>query len=110
MAMLTLADRLPNEWLAFIDNTAGLAALKKRYGKDAFVNGMLAALWGTAGRRGWRPTFARVESKANVADAVSRGDLSRATTERWTRLDDHSTETASTEPALIGCEARQAGA
>ena len=50
---------------------------------------MLAAFWGTAARRGWRPQFARVESKASVADAVSRGDLSRAIAERWTRLDDH---------------------
>ena len=60
------------------DITAGEAALCKGYGKDAFVNGMLAAFWGTAARRGWRPRLTRVESKANVADAVSRGDLTRA--------------------------------
>ena len=29
MAVLTLADRLPNDWLAFIDNTAGEAALRR---------------------------------------------------------------------------------
>ena len=81
MALFTLAERLPSDWLAFIDNTAGEAALKKGYGKDAFVNGMLAT------RRAWRPQFARVESKANVADAVSRGDLSRAHREGWTRVD-----------------------
>ena len=44
---------------------------------------MLATFWGTAARRGWRPQFARVESKANVADAVSR-DVSRAMRENWT--------------------------
>ena len=49
----------------------------------------LAAFLGTTARRGWRPQFARVESKANVADAVFRGDLSRAVEEGWTRLDDH---------------------
>ena len=87
--LFTLAGRLPANWMAFIDNTAGKAALKKGYGKDAFVNGMLAAFWGTAARRGWRPQFARVESKANVADAVSREDLSRAYDEGWTRLDDY---------------------
>ena len=87
LAFFTLAERLPLDWLAFIDNTAGEAALKKGYGKDAFVNGMLATFWGTAARRAWRPQFARVESKANVADAVSRGDLSRAHRERWTRVD-----------------------
>ena len=90
MAILALAKRLPpNSWLAFIDNTAGEAALKEGYGKDGFVNGMLATFRGTAARRGWRPQFARVESTANVADAISRGDLSRAVREEWTRLDDH---------------------
>ena len=41
MAFFALAERLRSDWLAFIDNTAGEAALKKGYGKDAFVNGML---------------------------------------------------------------------
>ena len=40
MALFTLAGRLPADWMAFIDNTAGEAALKKGYGKDAFDNGM----------------------------------------------------------------------
>ena len=71
MAFFALAERLPSDWLAFIDNTAGEAALKKGYGKDAFVNGMLATFWA------WRPQFARVKSKANVADAVSWGLLPR---------------------------------
>ena len=87
--LLALAKRLPPNWLAFIDNTAGEAALRKGYGKDAFVNGMLATFWGTAARRGWRPQFARVESKANIADVVSRGDISHAQRENWTRLDDY---------------------
>ena len=56
LAILSLAQRLPANWLAFIDNTAGEAALRKGYGKDAFVNSML--------RRCWRP---------RVADAISRG-------------------------------------
>ena len=59
----------------------------------------------------------RVESKANVADAVSRGDLSRAQKEGWTRMDVHTesitnvlikarpwttSRTLSTEPAQVG--------
>ena len=61
MAVFLLADRLPREWVAFIDNTAGEAALRKGYGKDAFVNAMkLSVFWNTAARRGWRPIFARV--------------------------------------------------
>ena len=80
MAVFLLADRLPREWVAFIDNTAGEAALKKGYGKDTFCQS-----FGTAARRGWRPVFARVESKeckANVADAVSRADLTRPAVSR----------------------------
>ena len=72
------------------------------YGKDAFVNRMLAAFWGTAARRGCRPRFTRVESKANVADAISRGDLTRAQQENWTRLDDHT-------DAIIGILVKAAG-
>ena len=45
MAFFTLAERVPSDWLAFIDNTAGEAALKKGYGKDAFVN----ACWPPSG-------------------------------------------------------------
>ena len=89
MAVFLLADRLPQEWIAFIDNTAGEAALKKGYDKDAFVNAMRSVYWNTAARRGWRPVFARVESKANVADAVSRADLIRARHEGWLRADDN---------------------
>ena len=68
-----LADMLPAEWVAFIDNTAGEAALKKTTVRTA-----LSTFWATAARRGWRPICVRVESKANVADEVSRADLSRA--------------------------------
>ena len=88
MAVFTLTERLPAEWVAFIDNTAGEAALKKGYGKDRFVNVMLSTFWATAARRGWPHIFARLESK-NVADAVSRADLSRAVREGWQRLDIH---------------------
>ena len=57
MALFTLAGRLPADWMAFIDNTAGEAALKKGYGKDAFVNDMLAAFLKTTARRGPRRTW-----------------------------------------------------
>ena len=68
MAVFMLASRLPTEWVAFIDNTAGEAALKKGYGKDAFVNAILSVFWATAARQSWRPV--------NVADAISRANLS----------------------------------
>ena len=45
--------------------------------KDPAVNGMLAAFWSTAALADWLPDFRRV-SKANVSDAISRGDLKMA--------------------------------
>ena len=40
----------------------------------------------TASLSDWLPDFRRVPSKANVADAVSRGDLSAAHRHGWTRV------------------------
>ncbi|OLP94149.1 hypothetical protein AK812_SmicGene23896 [Symbiodinium microadriaticum] len=58
----------------------------KGYGKDPSVNGILASFWGLAADRQWSPDFHRVPSEANVSDAVSRGDDSRARAEGWTRV------------------------
>ncbi|CAE7203543.1 unnamed protein product, partial [Symbiodinium necroappetens] len=55
-ALAAFATHLPGAVTAFIDNTAGQAALSKGYGK------------------------------ANVADAVSRDDFGRARREGWTRV------------------------
>ena len=41
MGLFALAKRLPFHWFAFIDNTAGEAAPRKGYGKDAFVSDLL---------------------------------------------------------------------
>ena len=57
----------------------------------------LTACWPLLGNRiQTRPRFARVESKAFVADDISRGDLSRAHAEGWTRLDDRTPTTRRT--------------
>jgi hypothetical protein len=86
MAQVALARFLPPAFVAFIDNEAGRFALAKGYGRDQSVNGVLAAYWALAARQGWDPHFERVTSKANVSDAVSREDFSRALAEGWTRL------------------------
>ena len=52
MATLSLAKRLPTSWLAFIDNTAGEAALRK----------------------GWRPRFTRVEFKGTTREVTRLDD------------------------------------
>ncbi|OLP83053.1 hypothetical protein AK812_SmicGene36237 [Symbiodinium microadriaticum] len=85
-ALAAFATHLPGAVTAFIDNTAGQAALSKGYGKDPAMNGMLAAFWALAARRGTMLDFRRVPSKANVADAVSRDDFGRAWREGWTRV------------------------
>ena len=84
IALTTFARQLPELWVAWIDNSAGKAALKKGYGKDMAVNGVLAAFWAMASRMRWSPEFNRVKSAADIADAVSRGDLSTARAQGWT--------------------------
>ena len=75
--IIAFAKMMPPTIVAFIDNTAGQAALTKGYGKDAAVNGMISAFWTLAARRGWFVEFERVPSKANVADAVSKPPAQR---------------------------------
>ena len=86
MAQVALARFLPPAFVAVIDNEAGRFALANGYGRDSSVNGVLAAYWALAALQGWDPHFERVSSKANVSDAVSREDFSRADAEGWTRL------------------------
>ena len=86
IALTAFSPILPTVWSAFIDNMAGQFALMKGYGKDTAVNGILAAFWGIAARHDWQPHFERVTPAANIADAVSRADLSRAHRDGWTRV------------------------
>ena len=77
-AVVTLADVLSDDWVAFIDNAAGQWALNKGYGRDPAVNGLLSAFWSLAARHSWRPTFYRVTSEANIADPILRADCALA--------------------------------
>ena len=86
IALISFGRRLPTSWIAFIDNVAGQFGLMKGYGKDPAVNGILSAFWSTAARHDWQPHFERVTSAANISDAVSRADLTRAHRDGWTRV------------------------
>ena len=86
IALAAFGRWIPSAWIAFIDNVAGQCALSKGYGRDSAVNGILTTFWALAARRGWRPHFERVTSKANTADAVSRADVTRAREEGWQRV------------------------
>ena len=91
LAVVTLSDHLPEDWVAFIDNAAGQWALNKGYGRDSSVNGFLSAFWSMASLQSWRPTLFRVTSEANIADPISRADCTLAIRHGWkqanTKLD-----------------------
>ena len=102
IAFAAFAKLMPPTIVALIDNTAGQAALTKGYGKDAAVNGMISAFWTLAARRGWFVEFERVPSKANVADAVSRDDLTRARREGWIRVNSRDDEVMAILAKAVG--------
>ena len=81
MAAIVFTKRLPHLWIEWSDKRAGEAALKKGYGKDPHVNGILAAFWALAARQAWSPELNRVSSATNISDAVSGGDLRHASTD-----------------------------
>ncbi|CAE7317206.1 unnamed protein product [Symbiodinium sp. CCMP2456] len=72
VALAAFSAYLPGAVTAFIDNTAGQAALSKGYGKDPAMNAMLATFWAMSAKKDILVDFRRVPSKANVADAVSQ--------------------------------------
>ena len=73
--------------LAFVDNTASLAALNKGYGRDECINRILSFLWCLLARCGMYPHFTWVQSSRNVSDKVGRHDLSDAKNSGWQILD-----------------------
>ena len=87
IALCIFSTRISPYLIAFVDNTASLAAINKGYGRDTCVNRMLAFLWCLLARGGMHPHFTWVQSSHNVSDAVSRHDLSQAKAQGWTILE-----------------------
>ena len=87
LALCLFAAKLPSYLIAFVDNTASLAALNKGYGRDGAINHMLAFLWCVIARSGLQPHFTWVQSSHNVSDSISRHDLSDAYDHDWKILD-----------------------
>jgi hypothetical protein len=86
---------LPHYIIAFCDNAAGTAALSKGFstsGSDQAVNNLLAMCWSFLARMGWNVHFEWIPSEQNIADPVSRGDLSFASQSRWRSLNTRLTE------------------
>ena len=80
---LVAAQLDTSDWISFIDNEPAKYALIKGYTGNAQVNTLLATFWEFQVQEGLSPWFERVTSKANVADAVSRDDLSFAQSQNW---------------------------
>ena len=55
LAFVAHLDDLPHYWISFIDNSSGLAALQKGYGRDPAVNLLLTLFWAMASEQAWVP-------------------------------------------------------
>lgn len=84
IALVLLKDMLPAHIMSFVDNQASLQALKKGYGRDASVNGLLCLFWSLVTRLGIEVSFEWVPSHLNISDPVSRRDISIADEQGWT--------------------------
>ena len=51
IAFFAHLEVLPPYWISFIDNSSGLAALQKGYGRDPAVNLLLTLFWSVAGEQ-----------------------------------------------------------
>ena len=81
------------EWyLSFVDNTASQYALTKGYSRDSEANSIVGLFWTFAALRCVHPWFERVGTHAQLADAVSRGNIDEAVRLRWKRFDADLTE------------------
>ena len=88
MALIITQDILPEVVWAWIDNTAGQAALSKGYGRDRKINRLLAMLWAFLTEKNIEPFWRRVPSAANISDPISRNDLTLIREQSWTLLDE----------------------
>ena len=88
LTMVITQDYLPQVLWAWIDNTAGQAALSKGYGRDRKINRLLAMMWAFLTEKGIEPFWRRVPSAANISDPISRDDLALVHEQGWTLLQD----------------------
>ena len=74
---------LHSRYICFVDNEPAKYALLKGYTKDPRLNSLLSDFWQVQAANAWDPWFERVSSKANVADAISRNDVSMLEARGW---------------------------
>eukprot|EP00438_Fugacium_kawagutii_P024915 Skav236063 [mRNA] locus=scaffold2566:216549:230458:+ [translate_table: standard] len=78
---------LPNTVWCWCDNQASQMALQKGYGRDKKINNMLSMFWSFATLSNLSPHWRRVCSAANVADPISRQDLTIAEKNGWIKVE-----------------------
>ena len=76
IALTFFRQWLPSLVVSFIDNQPGKHALIKGFGKDSTINNLLALVWRLITHQQWHVSFEWVRSECNIADGVSRHDLS----------------------------------
>ena len=85
--------KLAGSYLSFVDNVAAQWALSKGYSKNSEANLLVSLFWAAVTEKGSDPWFERVPSKANISDAISRGDDSEAAKRGWVKWDVDLTKT-----------------
>lgn len=87
IATVVMRNHCSKFLLVFIDNQASLQALRKGYGRDQNVNGLLSFFWSLVARMQIHIHFEWVPSELNIADPISRHSLEIAERHGWTEVD-----------------------
>jgi hypothetical protein len=80
------APILGDAYWSFCDNMGARYSLAKGYTAEATANAFVSLFWHAAAEFATAPWFEHVPSDAQLADGVSRGDLSLAKTHGWTHM------------------------
>ena len=86
IAMVALHGHYNPYVILWIDNKAGLSALSKGYGRDPAVNNLLTFAWSFLAHFGMFLHCEWVASRHNLADGISRHDLTEASQGDWSLL------------------------
>ena len=86
ICFVCLQHHLPTLVVSFCDNTAGLSALLRGYGKDENINGLLLVTWRLLHHYGWHTHFQWVASQNNISDKISRHQIQWALDLGWTQI------------------------
>ena len=80
IATVLMRGQCPKFLLVFVDNQASLQALRKGYGRDTSVNGLLCFFWSLVAKLQLHLHFEWVQSELNIAVPISRHHTEVATT------------------------------